>query len=57
LLLSDSDQFFSPAAEMSPNELSLAVGHIIALYQALGQPDQVADWQKKLDALVPPVRP
>jgi serine/threonine protein kinase/tetratricopeptide (TPR) repeat protein len=56
LLLPDSDQFFSPAAEMSPNERSLAVGHIIALYQALGQPDQVATWQKKLAALVLPAR-
>jgi tetratricopeptide (TPR) repeat protein len=56
LLLSDSGQFFSPAAEMSPNELSLAVGHIIALYQALGQPDQATNWQKKLDALVLPAR-
>jgi tetratricopeptide (TPR) repeat protein len=54
LLLPDCEQFFSPAAEMSSNEVRLAVGHIITLYQALEKPHEVAEWQKKLDALALP---
>jgi tetratricopeptide (TPR) repeat protein len=50
LLLPDSDQFFTPAAQMSSNELRLAVGHIVSLYQEWGKPEQVAVWQSKLDA-------
>jgi len=52
LLLPDSDRFFAPAADMSPNDRRLAVGHILSLYQALGKPEQAAAWQKKLDQLV-----
>ncbi len=51
LLLPGSGSFFAPAADMSPNERRLAVGHILNLYQALGKPEQAAVWQKKLDAL------
>jgi len=46
LLLPDSDRFFAPAADMSPNDRRLAVGHILNLYQALGNPEQAAVWQK-----------
>jgi hypothetical protein len=51
LLRPDSDQFFTPAAQMSPTELRLAIGHIVNLYQAWGKPELAADWQKKLDGL------
>jgi tetratricopeptide (TPR) repeat protein len=50
-LLSGSEQFFARTAEMSPNERRLAVGHIITLYQALGNAEQIAVWQKKLESL------
>jgi tetratricopeptide (TPR) repeat protein len=51
LLLPDSDRLFDPAAQLSPNEVRLAVGHIISLYQALGKPQQIAVWQRKLESL------
>jgi tetratricopeptide (TPR) repeat protein len=50
-VLSGSEQFFARTAEMSPNERRLAVSHIISLYQALGNPEQIAVWQKKLESL------
>ena len=50
-LLSGWEQFFARTAEMSPNERRLAVSHIISLYQALGNPEQIAVWQKKLESL------
>jgi tetratricopeptide (TPR) repeat protein len=50
-LLSGWEPFFARTAEMSPNERRLAVGHIISLYQALGNPEQIAVWQKKLESL------
>ena len=56
LMLPDADRFFVANAEMSPNERRLAVGHIVALYEAWGKADQAAAWQKKLDALAPNVR-
>ncbi len=52
LLLPDSDQFFTTAAKMSPNERRVAVGHIVKLYEAWEKPEQAAVWQKKLDQLV-----
>jgi len=51
LLLPDSGSFFAPAADMSPHERRLAVGHILNPYQALGKPEQATVWQKKLDQL------
>jgi tetratricopeptide (TPR) repeat protein len=51
LLLSGTDQFFAPAAEIYPNERRLAVGHIVNLYQAWGKPEQATLWQRKLDQL------
>ena len=54
LMLPGSERFFAPAAEMSPNERRVAVGHIVSLYQAWGKPEQTATWQKKLDGLVKP---
>jgi serine/threonine protein kinase/tetratricopeptide (TPR) repeat protein len=54
LMLPGSDWFFAAGAEMSPNERRLAVGHIVKLYEAWGKPEQMADWQKKLDALANP---
>jgi hypothetical protein len=50
-LLSGWAQFFAAAAEMSPNERRLAVSHILSLYQALGNPEQIDVWQKKLESL------
>jgi tetratricopeptide (TPR) repeat protein len=52
LMLPDSDRFFAPNVEMSPTERRLAVGHILALYQAWGKPEQ-AVWQQRLEALPP----
>jgi serine/threonine protein kinase/tetratricopeptide (TPR) repeat protein len=51
LLLSDSEEFFSPAAALSPNEQRIAVGHIVSFYQALGKTEKTAIWQSKLDQL------
>jgi tetratricopeptide (TPR) repeat protein len=50
-LLSGWEPFFAPTAEMSPNERRLAVNHIISLYQALENPEQIAVWRKKLESL------
>jgi predicted negative regulator of RcsB-dependent stress response len=54
LLLSNSDEFFAPSAEMSPNERRLAVGHIVKLYEAWDRPKEAAAWRKKLDGLAKP---
>ncbi len=51
LMLPDADQLFSPAAQLSPTEIRLAAGNIIALYEAWGKPQQAGIWQKKLDQL------
>jgi hypothetical protein len=51
-LLSGCELFFAPTAEMSPNERRLAVGHILAFYQAVGKADQVESWHKKLDSII-----
>ncbi len=51
LLLPGSDQFFTPAAQMSPHERRLAIGHIVKLYEAWGRPKEAAVWQQKLDQL------
>lgn len=53
LMLPDAEQLFSPAAQLSPTEIRLAVGNIIALYEALGQPEKAAHWRKKLEGLAP----
>jgi hypothetical protein len=53
LLLPDSGRLFDPANQLSPAEVRLAVGHIIALYAAWGKPEKAAEWRKKLDALAP----
>jgi hypothetical protein len=52
-MLPGSDQFTAPAAEMSPNERRLTIGHMVKLYKAWGKPEQEAAWQKKLDTLAP----
>lgn len=52
LLLPDSDRLFDPANQLSPTETSLAVGHIIALYEAWQKPEPAAQWRKKLEPLV-----
>ncbi len=51
LMLPGSERFFAPAAEMSPNERRVAVGHILKLYEAWDRPKEAADWKKKLDGL------
>jgi serine/threonine protein kinase len=53
LMLPVPDLFFAANAEMSPKERRLAVGHIVALYQACGESDQAALWQKRLETLPP----
>jgi len=55
LMLPDAEQLFSPAAQLSPTEIRLAVGNIIALYEAWGKPEQVATWRRKLETFVPSV--
>ena len=49
LMLPDSDRLFDPAAQLSPTEVRLAVGNIIALYEAWGNPEQATIWRRKLD--------
>jgi tetratricopeptide (TPR) repeat protein/tRNA A-37 threonylcarbamoyl transferase component Bud32 len=55
LLLVDSDRLFDSANQLSPTEVRLAVGNIIALYNACGKPEQAAEWRKKLEVLTPPM--
>ena len=57
LMLRDADQLFSPAAQLSPTEIRLAVGNIIALYEAWGKPEQAAIWRRKLDTFAPFLEP
>jgi tetratricopeptide (TPR) repeat protein len=47
LLLPDSDRLFDPANQLSPTEVRLAMGNIIALYDAWGKPEKAARWRKK----------
>jgi tetratricopeptide (TPR) repeat protein len=49
LLLPDSQRLFDPASRLSPNEVRLAVGNIIALYEAAKKPEEAAKWRKKLE--------
>ena len=54
LLLPDSDRLFAHAGDMSPNERRLAFGHILNLYQALGNAEQAASWKRRLNELANP---
>ena len=49
LLLPDSDRLFDPANQLSPTEVRLAVGNIIALYEAWRKPEKAAAWKRRLD--------
>jgi len=53
LLLPDADRFFDTANQLSPIEIRLAVGNIIALYEAWGNPGEAAHWRKRLEAFAP----
>jgi tetratricopeptide (TPR) repeat protein/tRNA A-37 threonylcarbamoyl transferase component Bud32 len=53
LMLPDSERFFDPANQLSPTEVRLAVGNIIALYEAWKKPEQAAIWRRKLEAFAP----
>jgi len=53
LMLRDADRFFDPANQLSPTEVGLALGNIIALYEAWGKPEQAAIWRRKLEAFAP----
>jgi hypothetical protein len=53
LLLPDSDRLFDPANQLSPTERRLAIGNIIALYDAQGKSENAAEWRKKLEASAP----
>jgi serine/threonine protein kinase len=55
LLLSGPDQFLTPAAEMSPNERRVAIGHVVTLYESWGKAEQAAKWKAKLTALAQPL--
>jgi tetratricopeptide (TPR) repeat protein len=50
LLLPDSERLFDPANQLSPNEVRLAVGNIIALCEAWEKPEKAAEWRRKLEA-------
>ena len=52
-LLWGADQFFARNAHMSPKERRLAIGNIIALYEAWEKPEQAAVWRRKLEAFLP----
>jgi hypothetical protein len=52
-MLPDSERFFDPANQLSPTEVRLAVGNIIALYEAWKKPEQAAIWRRKLEAFAP----
>ncbi len=54
LLLLNADRLLEPTGELSPNERSVAIGHVVRLYQAWGKPGQAADWQRKLDGFARP---
>ena len=54
LLLPDSHRLFDPANQLSPTEVRLAVGNIIALYEAWRKPEQAAAWKRRLDELANP---
>jgi len=54
LLLPDSHRLFDPANQLSPTEVRLAVGNIIALYEAWGNPEQAASWKRRLDEFANP---
>jgi tetratricopeptide (TPR) repeat protein len=49
LLLPDSERLFDPANQLSPTEVRLAVGNIIALYDAWEKPEKAAIWRRKLE--------
>jgi predicted Ser/Thr protein kinase len=53
LLLPDADRFFDTANQLSPTEIRLAVGNIIALFEAWRKPEQAAQWRKRLEAFAP----
>jgi hypothetical protein len=52
-MLSGAEQFSASTAELTPNERRLGLSHIVNLYEAWRKPEQMAHWQKKLDALTP----
>ena len=54
LLLPDSDRLFNPANQLSPTERRLAIGNIVALYDASGKPEKAAEWRKKLEGALGP---
>src|SRR6266568_1209465 len=49
LLLPDSHRLFDPANQLSPTEVRLAMGNIIALYEAWRKPEKAAAWKRRLD--------
>jgi serine/threonine protein kinase/tetratricopeptide (TPR) repeat protein len=56
LLLPDSERFFTPSLDMSAREKRAVVGHIVQLYRDWDKTAKAADWQKRLDELVPEAR-
>jgi tetratricopeptide (TPR) repeat protein len=55
LLLPDSERLFDPANQLSPTEVRLAVGNILALYEAWEKPEKAAQWRRKLETVPPAV--
>ena len=54
-MLPDSDRLFDSANQLSPTEVRLAVGNLIALYEAWEKPEQAANWRGKLETFFPSV--
>jgi len=54
LLLSDPEQFFAPAAQMSGAERRAAISHLVQLYQRWPKLEKAATWQRRLDEI--PIR-
>jgi hypothetical protein len=55
VLLPDSDRLFDPANQLSPTEVRLVVGNIIALYDAREKPEAAAQRRERLKAFAPGV--
>ncbi|HZJ14559.1 MAG TPA: serine/threonine-protein kinase, partial [Chthoniobacteraceae bacterium] len=49
LLLTETEQFFAPAVQMSNGERRAAVGHIVQLYESWKNPQKAATWKRRLD--------
>jgi predicted negative regulator of RcsB-dependent stress response len=51
LLLTETEQFFAPAVQMSNAERRAAVGHIVQLYESWMKSEEAATWKRRLDEI------